>query len=640
MKIDDIKTIAVIGAGDMGHGIAETVLMAGYKVYLRDVTQEFLDRGVKRIYDSLEKLISKGKVPAEILKNAKTGMLVPCVDLAEAVQEADFVIEAIPEIMALKKETFQIMDKAAPAHTIFASNTSTMSISQIASVTNRPEKVIGLHYFNPAVLMKLVEVIRGDETSDETMQIGVDFVVKNHKIPVRVKKDVPGFIVNRVQAPSSVLLSCVLDEKIIEPEALDAVFRKLGSPMGPYETMDYAGLDVAFHGNEYYGESIHQDFRFGPFLKAKVDAGNLGKKTGQGIFDWSNGRPAIDLEKASDKFDPMDLVVVNANEATKIVAMGVCSLEDVDLAITNGTGTPFGPMALIQNFSAADLTSRLERLSAKFNKEIFKPTEMIKSGEFILEPPKSIHVEKNGNIATITIDNPPANAWNLATMIQFEDAVADLETDAKIRVIILTGAGKKCFSAGFDVSDAANGEEIGQKGRILWQKIDRFPKPIIAAMNGVAMGGGLELAMCCHFRIMTDHPKSKIGLTELNLGILPGWGGTQTLPRIVGKAKALDMILFSKRIDAKEALEIGLISSISTPENLIDDTIALAQKLAERPPIAVSGVLKSLSTGIYEGAKKGWETEGENATLAGRSADAMEGFTAFFEKRAPKFKGE
>ena len=166
-------------------------------------------------------------------------MLVPCVDLAEAVREADLVIEAIPEIMELKKETFQIIDKAAPAHTIFASNTSTMSITQIASVTNRPEKVLGLHYFNPAVLMKLVEVIQGDNTSDETLQIGYDFVLKNNKIPVKVQKDIPGFIVNRVQAPGTVLLSCLLDEKEIEPTSLDAVFRKLGSPMGPYETMDF-----------------------------------------------------------------------------------------------------------------------------------------------------------------------------------------------------------------------------------------------------------------------------------------------------------------------------------------------------------------------------------------------------------------
>ena len=201
MNIDDIKTIAVIGAGDMGHGIAEVALIAGYKVFLRDINQEFVDRGVGRINASLEKLVAKGKVSADHFEKIKTELMVPCTDLAEAVKEADLVIEAIPEIMDLKKKTFKAMDAAAPPHTIFASNTSTMKITEIASATNRPEKVLGLHYFNPAVIMKLVEVIKGDKTTEETMQIGYEFVLKNKKVPVKVHKDVPGFIVNRCSGP-------------------------------------------------------------------------------------------------------------------------------------------------------------------------------------------------------------------------------------------------------------------------------------------------------------------------------------------------------------------------------------------------------------------------------------------------------
>jgi len=382
MNIDDIKTIAVIGAGDMGHGIAEVALIAGYKVFLRDINQEFVDKGVGRINASLEKLVEKGKVPVEHFDKIKNELMVPCTDLAEAVQEADLVIEAIPEIMDLKRETFKAMDAAAPAHTIFASNTSTMKITDIASATNRPEKVLGLHYFNPAVIMKLVEVIKAEKTTEETMQIGYDFVNEINKVPVKVHKDVPGFIVNRVQAPSGVLLGCILDKKIVEPEAVDAVLRNLGSPMGPYETMDYTGLDISYHGSAYFAEAIHEDFRAGETLTAKVKANQLGKKTGKGLFDWAAGRPEIDLSKASDKFDPMDLVAVNANEATKIVAQGACALEDVDTAIMNATGSPFGPMALIKGMEPADLTTRLEGLAEKFGKEIFKPTQMIKDGAY------------------------------------------------------------------------------------------------------------------------------------------------------------------------------------------------------------------------------------------------------------------
>ena len=174
----------------------------------------------------------------------------------------------------------------------------------------------------------------------------------------------------------------------------------------------------------------------------------------------------------------------------------------------------------------------------------------------------------------------------------------------------------------------------------LWTRVDRFPKPTIAAVNGFALGGGCELAMACHFRIMVDQPKAKIGLTELNLGLIPGWGGTQRMSRLIGKAKALDMLLFSKKINAPEALEIGLINQVSTPERLMDDAMALAERLAERPPIAVSCILKAMSAGGYEGIDAGLKVEFDSAlTLAG-TEDAREGLTAFLEKRSPVFKGK
>ena len=209
-----------------------------------------------------------------------------------------------------------------------------------------------------------------------------------------------------------------------------------------------------------------------------------------------------------------------------------------------------------------------------------------------------------------------------------------------MRVVILTGAGDKCYSAGFDVSDAANSHKTSPKGRDLWRRIDRFPKPVIAAINGFALGGGLELAMCCQFRIMADGPKVLLGLTELNLGIIPGWGGTQRLPLIVGKAKALDMILFSKKIDAKEALEIGLVNQISPPEKLMEDVFVFAGNLARRPPIAVSCVLKAMAAGAYEGMDEGLAVETEGSAVVGQSKDCIEGFTAFLEKRDPVFTGK
>lgn len=253
---------------------------------------------------------------------------------------------------------------------------------------------------------------------------------------------------------------------------------------------------------------------------------------------------------------------------------------------------------------------------------------------------ENIILERRDNVAIINLNHPPVNAFNLATAVDFEGAINEMESDKNVRVVIITGSGEKCFSAGFDVSDAANSGKISPKCRTLWRRIDRFPKPVIAAINGFALGGGLELAMSCHFRIMVDVPEAKVGLTELNLGIIPGWGGTQRLPRLVGKAKALDMILFSKKIGAQEALEVGLINRVSVPGKLIDDALEFAGRLAERPPIAVSCILKAISTGIYEGLDEGLKVEAEGSALVATTKDAAEGFTAFLEKRDPVFKGE
>ncbi len=252
----------------------------------------------------------------------------------------------------------------------------------------------------------------------------------------------------------------------------------------------------------------------------------------------------------------------------------------------------------------------------------------------------NIILTKQKYTATITINHPPVNAWNWATMQDFEQALDAVENDSDVRVAILTGAGEKCFSAGFDVSDAGNAHQTSPKARQLWRRIDHFPKPVIAAINGYALGGGLELAMCCQFRIMVNTPEAMVGLTELNLGIIPGWGGTQRLPMLVGKAKALDMIMFSKKISATEALEAGLVNQISAPGCLMDDARAFAENLATRPPLAVSSVLRAIAAGTYEGLDAGLKVEEEGSKIVGQSEDCKEGFSAFLEKRQPEFKGK
>jgi len=380
MKVDDIKKVVVMGAGDMGHGIAEVALLAGLKVAMRDIEQRFVDRGLQRITESLAKLTEKQRI-TEDNRKAMLGSIETFVDIGEAVKDADFVIEAAPEIMDIKKQLFQELDKSAPKHAVLASNTSNMSITEIAGATSRPEQVVGMHFFNPAVLMNLVEVIKGDKTSEETMQLTYDLVNKMNKVPVRVEKDSPGFIYNRVNAPNSILLGAIVERGMAAPEEIDAKMKKMGMPMGPYELMDYVGLDVAYHSALYLVESLSPEYTPPKWLKDKVDSGDLGKKTGKGVYDWSAGRPTIDMGKAKEDFDPTDMIAIQVNEATKLLEAGVAkSAEDIDKAMVNGGGGGIGPFQLAKGIGFDKLAKRCEELAKEYGVESFKPTGTLKKG--------------------------------------------------------------------------------------------------------------------------------------------------------------------------------------------------------------------------------------------------------------------
>ncbi len=382
MNINDIKTVAMIGAGDMGHGIAEVALLAGYKVNLYDIKDEYIELGRKRIFDSLNLLAGKGKIPPELDSAIRERLLTTTTDLAEAVSNADLVIEAIPEVMELKKKVFADLDKLAPPHALLASNTSTMSITEIAEATNRPEKVLGLHYFNPAVLMRLVEVIKAEKTSEETMKIGMDFAAREKKVGVYVKRDRPGFIANRVNQASAVLIGEVIERGEVEPEALDAFIRLMGSAMGPCELTDYVGVDVAVNVSRYFAQTLGPDYGPPAHLLKMVEEGKLGKKTGQGYFEWPNGeRPKIDFSKATRKFNFLWTFFVQINEATKLIEEGVVdTMEEVEQAIVNSSGMPFGPIFFGRQVSRLDLIDNLEMLAERYGKPMFKPTKRVLGG--------------------------------------------------------------------------------------------------------------------------------------------------------------------------------------------------------------------------------------------------------------------
>lgn len=255
---------------------------------------------------------------------------------------------------------------------------------------------------------------------------------------------------------------------------------------------------------------------------------------------------------------------------------------------------------------------------------------------------ENLIVEKEDHVGIVTLNRPPANAMNLAVLEELDAVFTEWEKDKTVRAVIITGAGEKGFSAGFDLKTAGTpeGEKAMWRGQEVFSRIERFPKPVIAALNGFALGGGCELAMSCHFRIMVNSERVVAGQPEVNVGIIPGWGGTQRLPRLVGKTKALEMMLLGTRINAPEALSIGLITRMSEPGKVMDDARELARVLAKKAPVAVRVILDAVSRGLEMSIDQGMKIELEGSQRVQKTKDAVEGIMAFVEKREAVFKGE
>jgi len=259
---------------------------------------------------------------------------------------------------------------------------------------------------------------------------------------------------------------------------------------------------------------------------------------------------------------------------------------------------------------------------------------------------ETIIIEHEDNVGIITLNRPPANPINSTLLSELNQALTEFKADKAIRALIITGAGDRFFSAGFDIKSAVGpgggGGPAGPSGQEVFFNIEKFPKPVIAAINGYAGGGGCELAMSCHFRIMVDAERAVIGQPEIDRGIIPGWGGTQRLPRLVGKTRALEMLLLGqdKMLRAPEALEIGLISKVSNPGEAMNDAKELAKKLAKKAPIAMSIILDCVMRGLETTLEEGIKIEAEGSRRVGQTKDAQEGMIAFVQKREPVYKGE
>lgn len=373
-----VKNITVLGSGVMGHGIAQVSATAGYNVVLRDIKQEFLDKAMEKIKWSLDKLVSKEKISKDE-GDSIFARITPIVDLNEAVKNAELVIEVVPEIMDLKKSVYAELDKAAGPEVIFASNTSTLPITEIANTTSRPEKFIGIHFFNPPQLMKLVEVIPGEKTGQEITELTQEFVKSVNKQAVLCRKDVPGFIINRLFIPMVHEACFAQDRTNATLEEIDSAVKfKLGFPMGIFELADFTGMDVIHKATTEMHLRDKKVINPHPTVEKMFDEKKLGQKSGEGYYKYSDDKyERVTLsEELAQKFNPIQLVANIVNNAAWLITNGASDIEEIEKAAQLGLGLKKPLFETAKEIGIKNIVDELNKLAEKHG-EFYKPDPLL-----------------------------------------------------------------------------------------------------------------------------------------------------------------------------------------------------------------------------------------------------------------------
>ncbi len=376
-----INNITVLGSGVMGHGIAQISAAAGYNVVLRDIEQKFLDKAMEKIAWSLDKMVSRQKITQQ-QRDQTLAHITPVVDLSDAVREADLVVEVVPEIMQLKKKVYAELDSVAAPNVVFASNTSTLPITEIAATTSRPGKVIGIHFFNPPQLMKLVEVIPGDDTLKEITDMTLEYVQSVGKQAVVCRKDVPGFIINRLFIPV-VHEACYLLERSSQNtlEKIDSAVRfKLGFPMGIFELADFTGMDVIHKATTEMHLRDKKVVRPHPLIEEMFDQGKLGQKSGKGFYPYSDEKyERVKLsEELAQQCDPIHLVANMINNAAWLVTNGASDIKEIDQAARLGLGLQKPLFTTAKEIGIDRIISELQELAKKHG-DFYAPDPLLLS---------------------------------------------------------------------------------------------------------------------------------------------------------------------------------------------------------------------------------------------------------------------
>jgi len=374
----DLKNITVLGSGIMGHGIAQVSATAGYNVVLRDIERGFLDKAMEKIKWSLDKLVSKEKLTQQEA-NSIYSRITPVVNLAESVKNAQLVIEVVPEIMELKKKVYAELDSVADKDVFFASNTSTLPITEIADTTTRPMKFIGIHFFNPPQLMKLVEVIPGEKTGKEVIDLTLQYVKSIKKESVLCRRDVPGFIVNRLFIPMVHEACFVMDRTGATLTEIDSAVKfKLGFPMGIFELADFTGMDVIHKATVEMYLRDKKVILPHPKIEKMFNEKKLGQKSGEGFYKYLDEKyERVPLsEELANKCDPIQLVANILNNAAWLVTNKASDIEEIEKAAQFGLGLKKPLFETAKEFGVKKIIDELKHLAEKYGK-FYEPDPLL-----------------------------------------------------------------------------------------------------------------------------------------------------------------------------------------------------------------------------------------------------------------------
>ncbi|HAZ09353.1 MAG TPA: 3-hydroxyacyl-CoA dehydrogenase [Elusimicrobia bacterium] len=563
--IRTIRTVGVVGAGTMGGGIAQKMAMEGACVVLVDQGAAYLEKARKAIEGLLEEGQKRRVLrPEDALATLERMQFTT--DL-EKLKDADLVIEAIYEDEKAKKDLFSRLDGVVGPDAIFASNTSSLSVAELARSTRRPSRFLGMHFFFHPVKNRLVEVIPIEATDPAAFAAVLAFARATGKTPIEVR-DSPGFAVNRFFVPWLNEAARMLEDKTADMATIDAAAeRAFAVGMGPFALMNATGVPIACHAAEGLGRALGSFYAPAALLRKQTEA----------KVPWTvAGEPnPARFNAVAERLWGVVFAV-----AAALAAEGGATREDIDRGARIGLRWAHGPFEEMNRLGLAVASDWVRKICERHSLSFPAGLRERSGRKWEL---RYVEFLKEDGVARIVLNRPETlNALDEVLAAQLLDAVVAAQADPEVRGIVLEGRGK-AFMAGADVKFFARSIETGdfdavvrftRFGQELLRRIEVSVKPVVALVDGAALGGGTELALACRARVVT--PKAVFRLPETSLGIYPGLGGTQRLPRLLGKELAKFYIFTGTPLGAKEAVALGLADAVLPPEEALEHAKLLA----------------------------------------------------------------